>query len=262
MLDAFGDDILWGGSGGGNNQLQGGQGNDYYVLDAFDTCVELAGEGIDTVEARIGSYTMGANIENLLYVGGTGTFVGNGNTLDNHITGGNGNDILRGRGGNDIIDGGLGAKDEIQMRGLAGEYTVTAEGAGYRILDKVAGRDGSTFVTSIEVIRWSNNQTRLLTYPSPAASIGESEGKGGAEVSPLMAADADPFVLPALADDAAQVLPSLTFADAFDGFDVASGLADRLFLGLEARMAHHDGGLSGFDHGGFDAGVSNDDWLF
>ncbi|WP_442854129.1 beta strand repeat-containing protein, partial [Brevundimonas sp. Root1279] len=78
LLGFGGDDILWGGSGGGNNQLQGGTGNDYYVLDAFDTCVELAGEGIDTVEARIGSYTMGANIENLLYVGGTGTFVGTG----------------------------------------------------------------------------------------------------------------------------------------------------------------------------------------
>ncbi|WP_442854123.1 hypothetical protein [Brevundimonas sp. Root1279] len=180
--------------------------------------------------------------------------------MDNIITGGNGNDILRGRGGSDTINGGLG-KDEIQMRGLAADYTVVADGSGWRITDSVAGRDGSTFVTSIEVIRWVNNQVRTLSYPPVAASIGESEGKGGPEVSPLMAADADSFVLPALASDQAQVLPSLTFADAFDGFDVAPGLADRLFLGLEARMAHHDGGLSGFNHDGFNAGVSNDDWL-
>ncbi|KQW80931.1 hypothetical protein ASC65_13265, partial [Brevundimonas sp. Root1279] len=109
------------------------------------------------------------------------------------------------------------------MRGLAADYTVTVEGAGYRIVDKVAGRDGSTFVTSIEVIRWSNNAVRTLgyrivdkvagrdgstfvtsievirwsnnavrtlSYPPVAASIGEAEGKGGPEVSPLLSADA------------------------------------------------------------------------
>ena len=245
LLGFGGDDILWGGSGGGNNQLQGGTGNDYYVLDAFDTCVEFAGEGVDTVEARIGSYTMGANIENLLYVGGAGTFVGTGNALDNTITGGAGNDILRGRGGNDTINGGLG-KDEIQMRGLAGEYPVTAEGNGYRIVDSVAGRDGSTFVTSIEVIRWSNNQVRTLSYPPVAASLGELSAKGGPEVSPLpgddlLGKDWDAFVLPALGDDTAQVLPGLAATKAVDGFEILPALADRLSLGLEHQLAMHDG---------------------
>ncbi|KQW79813.1 hypothetical protein [Brevundimonas sp. Root1279] len=146
------------------------------------------------------------------------------------------------------------------MRGLAADYTVTVEGAGYRIVDKVAGRDGSTFVTSIEVIRWSNNAVRTLSYPPVAASIGEAEGKGGPEVSPLMAADADSFVLPALASDHTQVLPGLDAAKAFDGFDVPSGLADRLFIGLEAQLAHYDGAWSlAQDHAR--AAVFDHDWL-
>ena len=45
LLGFGGDDILMGGSGGGNNQMQGGTGNDWYILDAFDTCVEFVGEG-------------------------------------------------------------------------------------------------------------------------------------------------------------------------------------------------------------------------
>ena len=176
LLGFGGDDVLMGGSGGGNNQLQGGTGNDRYILDAFDTCVEFANEGIDTVEARIGVVTLGANIENLIFTGTTtGTFVGTGNSLDNMITGGGGNDILRGGGGNDTINGGLG-NDELRLTGIASEYTVIAEAGGWRILDTVAGRDGSTFVLSIETLRFSNNTTQTLTYPSPAAVWDEMGG--------------------------------------------------------------------------------------
>jgi hypothetical protein len=214
-----------GGSGGGNNQLQGGTGDDWYVLDAFDTCVEFVGEGIDTVEARVGSYTLGNNVENLLYTG-PGKFVGNGNALDNVHTGGDQNDILRGKGGNDTIHGGLGT-DEVQLRGLAAQYTITAEGSGYRIVDSVAGRDGSTFVDSVEVLRFVNNATTILTYPPAAPASLETGAKDGALVSPLID-DGDgfgPLVSPAEGDGVSgknlhglQVLPHLD-----DGFLLAFG---------------------------------------
>jgi serralysin len=189
LLGFGGNDVLWGGSGGGNNQLQGGAGDDWYVLDAFDTCVEFANEGVDTVEARIGSYTMGANIENLLYTG-PGSFVGNGNALDNIITGGAQNDILRGRGGNDTINGGGGSADEVQLRGVAANYTITQVGATWRIVDSVAGRDGTTTVSSVEVLRFSDNTSRILTYPASAAL--EPTGKEEVGV---------PLVLPGVVDD-------------------------------------------------------------
>ncbi|HYC96394.1 MAG TPA: hypothetical protein VEB62_00415, partial [Brevundimonas sp.] len=230
LVGGGGDDVLWGGSGGVNNQLQGGAGDDRYVLEAFDTCVELAGEGVDTVEARIGSYTLGSNLENLIYAG-PGKFVGSGNALDNHITGGALNDILRGGGGNDVIDGGLG-RDELQLRGSKAQYTVTAEGSGWRIVDSVAGRDGSTLVSSIEGLRFmTGNTTTVLTYGAPAAP--EPAGKSGdAQVLPLPAdLDDDAFVPPALADGEPLVLPGVAAIKLADEPLVLPGTGDTpLFL--------------------------------
>jgi Ca2+-binding RTX toxin-like protein len=159
LLGFAGDDILRSGQGGAANQLQGGQGNDYYVLEASDTPVEFANEGVDTVEVRT-SHVMRANIENLIFTGQT-RFVGTGNGLDNTIVAGGKDDTLRGGGGNDRINGGLG-RDELVLRGQATEYRVTSEGEGWRVLDSVSGRDGSTFVTSVELLRFGNNMTLEL----------------------------------------------------------------------------------------------------
>jgi Ca2+-binding RTX toxin-like protein len=233
LLGFGGDDFLTGGSGGGNNELQGGTGNDWYLLDAFDTCVEYAGEGIDTVEARIGSYTMGANIENLIFTGVIGSFVGTGNVLDNTITGGAANDILRGGGGNDTIRGGLGI-DEVQLRGVQANYTITAEGAGWRIVDSVASRDGSTYVESIEVLRFSNNATRTLTYgPSGALEpVDKAVGEdfGGPLVS-LLTDEHLPEVLPEV-----QVLVDDDFilSGKIDGPEVLPAVFDE---GLPQRLS-------------------------
>lgn len=210
ILGGAGDDILSGG-GGELNQLQGGLGDDWYILDAVDTCVENAGEGIDTVEARVGNYVLRANIENLVYTGAT-KFVGTGNALDNIITGGEQNDILRGMGGRDTVRGGGGA-DELQVRGAATDYTITAQGGGWLIVDNVSDRDGSAYVESIEVVRFlTGNSTRSLAYasgPTPQSIAPESKGEGSA---PASVAD-DPFVLPgqdqppSAKDDLAMVLP-------------------------------------------------------
>jgi len=226
-----------GGSGGMNNQLQGGTGNDWYILDAFDTCVEFAGEGVDTVEARIGTYTLGANIENLLYTG-PGKFVGGGNAMNNTITGGALNDILRGGGGDDAINGGLGT-DEVQLRGVAAEYSITAEGDGYRIIDSVADRDGSTFVTSVEVLRYANNTVTVLSYPPPAPTPMEPAAKAtdAAQVLPTITDDA--FVLPPMVPDAPiakgwedmQILPGID-----DGAPLAVLVESASRPGLDLRL--------------------------
>ncbi|MBB4082710.1 beta strand repeat-containing protein [Brevundimonas lenta] len=203
LLGMLGDDVLAGGQGLAN-QLQGGLGDDLYVLDAYDTIVELAGEGIDTIEAHVGAHVMAANVEKMFYVGNN-KFYGTGNAGDNIITGGVGDDILKGMGGFDQLFGGAG-QDEVQVRGSKAQYAIFAEGAGYRIVDLVAGRDGAIYVESIETLRFMTGNTKtVLTYGAAATPDLSAKGAGPL-VSPMLADDA--FVLPALDDKAGpQVLP-------------------------------------------------------
>ena len=277
VLAGFGgDDILMGGSGGMNNQLFGGTGNDWYVLDAFDSCIEYAGEGIDTVEARIGSYTLGAHLENLLYTG-PGKFVGSGNALNNVITGGDQNDVLRGGGGDDSLYGGLGT-DEVQLRGTKAQYTVTAEGAGWRVVDSVGGRDGSTYVESIEVLRFlTGNTTTVLVPAAPLAGIeaaddlaplvipaaeeaGVAKGWDDVQVLPQAADDLAPLVIPAAEEagvtkgwDDVQVLPQADedfgplVIPAAEDFDVVKDWEDMQVLPQadDDFLLAFDGTLSG-----------------
>ncbi|WP_183721985.1 M10 family metallopeptidase, partial [Rhizobium sp. BK060] len=102
LLGDAGDDWLDGWTG--EDALSGGIGNDIYVVDsAGDTVTESADEGTDTVYVQsyyLASYTLGANVENLTYVGSS-AFAGTGNTLNNVMIGGAGVDTLRGGAGDD-----------------------------------------------------------------------------------------------------------------------------------------------------------------
>ena len=110
-----GDDVLIGGmssdiliGGLGINTLQGGAGNDFYfVTNTGDSIVELAGEGTDQVRTDATSYTLPADVEQLVYIG-TANFTGTGNNLANLLVGGAGNDVLNGDAGDDLLVGGVG----------------------------------------------------------------------------------------------------------------------------------------------------------
>ncbi|MFW2234379.1 beta strand repeat-containing protein, partial [Rhizobium sp. CRRU65] len=102
-----GNDTLNGGAGA--DTMIGGAGDDTYIVDnAGDSVAENAAAGTDTVRTILAAYTLGANVENLIYVG-TAAFVGTGNSLANTITGGVGNDILNGGAGADSLIGGAGS---------------------------------------------------------------------------------------------------------------------------------------------------------
>jgi len=107
-----GNDALYGGSGIdwldgglGNDMMAGGIGHDTYVVDsAGDQVVEEVDAGIDTVRTALAAFTLGDNVENLVFTG-SGPFMGSGNALANALTGGAGNDELRGFDGNDTLLG-------------------------------------------------------------------------------------------------------------------------------------------------------------
>ena len=79
--------------------LAGGLGNDTYVLERADIITEALNGGTDTIRASM-SYTLGANLENLV-LAGTANYTGKGNTLNNVITGNAGNNLIDGLAGVD-----------------------------------------------------------------------------------------------------------------------------------------------------------------
>jgi len=130
LIGGAGDDQLDGGSGA--DVMRGGTGNDFYVVfEAGDQVIEAAGEGRDRIRTAATSYTLGANIEELVYTGTIGATM-TGNTLDNFIVGsggedrlngGDGADVLRGGAGGDILDGGTGS-DTVEYAGSLGGVLV------------------------------------------------------------------------------------------------------------------------------------------
>ncbi|WP_137888973.1 M10 family metallopeptidase [Pseudomonas sp. 2FE] len=95
--------------GAGNDTLIGGLGNDTYVVDSASDVISetstLATE-IDTVHSSV-SWTLGANLEKLV-LNGSAAINGNGNALNNSLTGNTAANILNGGSGNDTLVGGLG----------------------------------------------------------------------------------------------------------------------------------------------------------
>lgn len=114
LVGGDGQDRLDGGTGA--DSLVGGMGNDSFFVDnALDGILELAGEGNDTVFASV-SYTVSSFVESVALSGSAGIdAVGNaqdntmfGNTAANRLTGGAGNDTLDGGAGADTLIGGTG----------------------------------------------------------------------------------------------------------------------------------------------------------
>lgn len=151
VFGGAGNDTLQGGTGNdwldggsGTDRLEGGAGNDVYVLaNAGDIVLESANAGTDQV--RVGySYTLSANVENLLLTG-SANLNGTGNGLGNQLMGNAGHNVLSGHAGNDTLQGGegddalYGGNGNDRLAGGIGNDTLLGEG-GNDLLD---GGDGN-----------------------------------------------------------------------------------------------------------------------
>ena len=128
LTGGAGNDTLDGGADTVQDALVGGAGNDIYIVRANDTVTEATNAGRDTVKTDLLSFTLGANVEDLIFTG-TGAFVGVGNALANVLTGGTGNDALSGAGGADTLIGGVGA-DTLTGGAGADQFVFTKPGSG------------------------------------------------------------------------------------------------------------------------------------
>ena len=111
----------------GRDTMIGGLGNDTYTVDnSGDLVTEASNAGTDTVRTSLSSFTLGANLENLIALG-TAAFTGTGNGLANAMSGGVGDDSLDGRAGSDTMAGGLG-NDTYAVDSLTDIVTEAAGG--------------------------------------------------------------------------------------------------------------------------------------
>ncbi len=190
LIGGAGSDNLDGGSG--QDTLIGGTGDDTYFVDeslpvftfgqtanaapnsvvigplvtVVDTVIENPGEGIDTVYSTASSYTLTANVENLV-LAGTGNINGSGNGLDNDITGNSGVNHLYGGAGNDTIDGGAGGDT---MAGGAGDDTYFVDTIGrYRI-----GPDGTLVYVPGDSVVENPNEGHDRVFSSVSFTLGDN----------------------------------------------------------------------------------------
>jgi Ca2+-binding RTX toxin-like protein len=134
--------------GHGSDKLYGGTGDDTYVVTSTDQIIEQVGQGSDTVETALAGYTLGANLEKLVFTNNAVTTTGVGNALANTLVGAegvsklygmDGNDLIKGNGGADFLYGGNGA-DTIY--GGTGDDAINGD-AGK---DQLLGGDGRDVV--------------------------------------------------------------------------------------------------------------------
>lgn len=162
--------------------LQGGDGDDIYILDGPDVVVsEQVDGGTDTVKVSLGSYVLGTNVENLVYTG-NGNFVGTGNQLDNTITGGSGHNTIDSGDGNDLLLN-CGCGGTNVFIGGAGRDTVSyvnmSGGVSVNLVTGIADTGGgkTDTLSSIEVIIGSHHADTLI-----ASGTAELQGGAGNDV--------------------------------------------------------------------------------
>jgi hypothetical protein len=211
LVGGHGDDLLI--AGFGPDTMTGGQGNDIYSVDDEGDLVLERGHGdTDEVSAWLPSYRLGRTIENLSFAG-SGDFHGTGNAQSNNISGGEGNDVLDGRRGDDVLhgwdgndtlvagsgddkldggygndvltgasgddlgDGGIGI-DTARFSGSKEDYAISVVGGKVVVTDinREDGDDGTDVLTRVEMLQFQDGK---VPSPGPLSFIALAALDGG-----------------------------------------------------------------------------------
>ncbi|WP_373389488.1 M10 family metallopeptidase C-terminal domain-containing protein [Pseudomonas alcaligenes] len=169
-----GNDTLDGGAGA--DQLVGGDGNDTYHVDnsgdvVSETNADRTVGGNDTVLSQLTAYTLGANLENLRILA-SGNANGTGNTLNNIVYAGIGNNVLDGGSGIDTVSyrhAGQGVAIDLNLTGA-----------------QVTGGSGSDTLRNFENLNGSLYDDKLTGNSGNNRLSGDSgndilNGRGGAD---------------------------------------------------------------------------------
>ncbi|MDM5176767.1 putative Ig domain-containing protein [Massilia sp. DJPM01] len=142
-------------SGPGRDTLEGGTGDDTYVInDGDDSVTENVNEGMDTVRTALPSYTLPANVDNLVFSGEGTQSVLTGNKLDNNISAGPGSQTLDGGVGADTMAGGAGNDTYVADSTL--DMVVELPGGGYDMVNASASFTLPANVESLELLGTAN----------------------------------------------------------------------------------------------------------
>ena len=139
-------------------------------VDATDTVIEQPGSGTDTIWTREVSFTLPANVENLLLVEGTAARDGIGNELDNVITGNSAHNGLVGGDGNDTLIGGGGADD---MFGGLGNDTYSVDNAS-DLVGEPFGGGFDTVRSSLPAYVLADGLEALILDPGATWAVGNA----------------------------------------------------------------------------------------
>lgn len=178
LVGNAGSDTLDGGTG--NDTMVGGAGNDFYLVDATgDVVTEAANGGTDTVTflGTTGTYTLGANVENLI-LGGTSAINGTGGAGNNLIIGNSAVNVLTGAAGNDTLDGGAGADS---MVGGAGNDTYFVDHAGDTVNETAGSGAGTDTVNASISFSLATSARVVGTFENLSLTgTGNIDGSGNA----------------------------------------------------------------------------------
>jgi Ca2+-binding RTX toxin-like protein len=157
LSGAAGNDTLDGGTG--IDTMAGGDGSDfYYVRDTGDVVTEsnvtASTGGTDTVYSNLAAYTLGSNIENgRILAAGAANLTGN--TLNNVLYAGAGNNVLNGSTGTDTVSYAYAAAGVTVS--LASSLAQNTGGSGVDTLLNIDNLAGSTFNDSLTGNTDANN---------------------------------------------------------------------------------------------------------
>jgi hypothetical protein len=98
-----------------------------------------------------------------------------GASTDNDLVhGGAGDDVITGGTGTDYLDGGAGT-DTAVYAGNRADYTITVVGNQVIVVDKVAGRDGTDFLSNIELLKFADTTITTASLPTTQSSLSNAD---------------------------------------------------------------------------------------